>query len=211
MSKMTAEEKEEAKRLAKEKAAKFRAGTELRKERAVEISKRLQGKARPIIVEVGVEIGRFSLAILEAVPSGMLYMVDNWLPYKSQPAEYLDTKDPSAFRDAAQQEQRYQQACLVVSKFPKRARILKMDSTVAANSFENGCIDLVFIDGDHSYRGVKRDIAAWWPKVKPGGWIGGHDYKNPSTKFDFSGVDRAVEEEFANVEVGFDYTWWRKK
>ena len=36
--------------------------------------------------------------------------------------------------------------------------------------------DLVYIDADHTYESVKDDIAAWFPKVKPGGWITGHDY-----------------------------------
>jgi hypothetical protein len=70
----------------------------------------------------------------------------------------------------------------------------------------DGSVDLVFIDADHSYEGVKADIEAWLPKVKVGGWIGGHDYKSPR----FPGVERAVHERFDQVEHGANSTWfWR--
>lgn len=43
-------------------------------------------------------------------------------------------------------------------------------------------IALLFIDGDHSYEGVKGDTLLWEPKVKPGGVILYHDYDHPETK-----------------------------
>lgn len=35
--------------------------------------------------------------------------------------------------------------------------------------------DVAFIDGDHTYRGVKRDFELWSPLVKPGGIVAFHD------------------------------------
>jgi hypothetical protein len=40
---------------------------------------------------------------------------------------------------------------------------------------EPGTVDLLFIDGDHRYAGVRSDIALWTPKVRPGGIVCGHD------------------------------------
>ena len=37
-------------------------------------------------------------------------------------------------------------------------------------------VDFVFIDGNHAYEYVKNDILKYWPKVKKGGFLGGHDY-----------------------------------
>ena len=37
-------------------------------------------------------------------------------------------------------------------------------------------VDFVFIDGNHHYSYVKKDIPCYWPKVKAGGWLTGHDY-----------------------------------
>lgn len=38
-------------------------------------------------------------------------------------------------------------------------------------------VDFLFIDGDHSYMGVKLDYYMYKDFVKPGGWIGFHDIK----------------------------------
>jgi predicted O-methyltransferase YrrM len=45
----------------------------------------------------------------------------------------------------------------------------------AARLIADGSFDLVFVDADHGYDAVKRDIAAWLPKVRRGGILCGHD------------------------------------
>jgi predicted O-methyltransferase YrrM len=50
-------------------------------------------------------------------------------------------------------------------------------------------IDLLFIDGDHSYEGCLGDIDAWLPHVRPGGWVAFHDSGQ-------EGVARALRERF---------------
>jgi predicted O-methyltransferase YrrM len=80
-----------------------------------------------------------------------------------------------------------------------------MPSIEAAERLD-GVFDLVFLDGDHSYEGCRDDIFAWWPKVRPGGILCGHDYGS------FNGVTRAV-----NLHVPHAVTqlpasiWWRQK
>jgi len=59
-----------------------------------------------------------------------------------------------------------------------------------------GSVDLVFVDGGHSYQGVMDDIFAWTITVKPGGIIAFHDYGTPS----LPGVARAVDEVFGDTE-----------
>lgn len=46
----------------------------------------------------------------------------------------------------------------------------------------NASAALVFIDADHSFDAVCRDIDAWRPKVKPGGWLAGHDISLDSVR-----------------------------
>ena len=53
---------------------------------------------------------------------------------------------------------------------------IRKDSSLAAADYEDGSVDFVFIDGDHSYEGCKKDILAWLPKMKPNGVFSGHDY-----------------------------------
>ncbi|MBA0085864.1 MAG: class I SAM-dependent methyltransferase [Acidobacteria bacterium Pan2503] len=57
-------------------------------------------------------------------------------------------------------------------------------------------VDAVFIDADHEYESVCKDIDAWLPKVKPGGIIAGHDYTP-----ELPGVIRAVNERFERFEL----------
>ncbi|WP_197231395.1 class I SAM-dependent methyltransferase [Novipirellula artificiosorum] len=72
---------------------------------------------------------------------------------------------------------------------------VRLPSTKATRCFEDGELDFVFIDGDHSYQSVKADLTAWHPKLRPGGILLGHDY-DPER---FPGVVNAVEG-FANQQ-----------
>jgi hypothetical protein len=65
--------------------------------------------------------------------------------------------------------------------------IIEADSAEAAARFIGTGLAFVFIDAAHDYESVKRDIAAWLPKMKPGGIIAGHDIQ-------WHEVDRAVTE-----------------
>jgi hypothetical protein len=73
-------------------------------------------------------------------------------------------------------EEIYNEAIKNVSEFAERAKIIRDFSHSASELFEDQSLDLVYIDADHSYSGCYSDIKAWFPKVKPGGLICGHDY-----------------------------------
>jgi beta-1,4-mannosyl-glycoprotein beta-1,4-N-acetylglucosaminyltransferase len=60
-------------------------------------------------------------------------------------------------------------------------------SVDVATTFDDGSLDLVFIDAAHDHDSVKADIEAWLPKVKTGGTLAGHDHSHPP-------VGRAVAE-----------------
>jgi predicted O-methyltransferase YrrM len=53
---------------------------------------------------------------------------------------------------------------------------IKALSWDGAAFYEDNSLDFVFIDAAHDYESVKKDINAWFPKVKKGGVIAGHDY-----------------------------------
>jgi hypothetical protein len=61
----------------------------------------------------------------------------------------------------------------------KNVIVHEADSVVVAQALADARLDAVFIDGDHTFDAVTRDVAAWWPKVKKGGIIAGHDYDYP--------------------------------
>lgn len=68
------------------------------------------------------------------------------------------------------------------------------DSVRAARLFPDGGVDFCFIDGDHSYESVTADLSAWWPKIKPGGILAGHDYRQRNSWL--IDVTRAVHDFF---------------
>jgi hypothetical protein len=66
-------------------------------------------------------------------------------------------------------------------------RIHEGDSAQSAEDFADGSLDFVFIDAAHDYASVVKDLAAWFPKLKPDGIFAGHDYP-------WHEVKRAVDE-----------------
>jgi hypothetical protein len=75
-----------------------------------------------------------------------------------------------------------------------RAQVLVGDSGKLHASFD-GPVHMLFIDGDHSYEAVRRDIAGWAPKLPAGGVIAFHDFKTePKVAAKHAGIKRAVLE-----------------
>jgi len=82
-------------------------------------------------------------------------------------------------------------------------RTLAMHSVAAAATFPEHSLDYVFIDADHSYLSVAADIQAWWPRVRPGGYMGGDDH---SAGTEENGVAQAVRE-FSDAQ-GLAVRFW---
>lgn len=66
-------------------------------------------------------------------------------------------------------------------------------SVNAANLYEDNSLDFVYIDASHDYENVINDLKAWLPKIKVGGYIGGHDFSDA-----WIGVKNAVIDFFKN-------------
>ena len=72
---------------------------------------------------------------------------------------------------------------------------LKMDSMDAVDKFDDESIDVLFLDGCHGYPYTKNEILAWLPKVRIGGIILGHDFK------DCGDVQRAAREALGEIQT----------
>ena len=72
----------------------------------------------------------------------------------------------------------------------------------AAQYFEDGSVDVIFVDGGHSYEVVKADILAWLPKMKKGGIMAGHDFNA------WQGVNKAVTEIFGTPHKVENDCWF---
>jgi len=93
--------------------------------------------------------------------------------------------------------------------FPQLA-VYREDSLSAAARWDDGHFDFVFIDADHSYESVKRDITGWYPKVRSGGLLCGHDYGPPprGKHPGHPGVAVAVKEIFGDKHISTPSTVW---
>jgi hypothetical protein len=151
-------------------------------------------------VEIGVCEGINASTILETLNISTLHLVDPYLPYLDDLGQ---TKDFSAGKA---------KAVAALKDYESRIQWHLKPSLEAAEEVEDNSLDFVYIDGNHSYNSVKEDIDAWMPKVKAGGFLGGHDYYFEDTAF--IGVIQAVNE-FINkskyvLHRGFT-DWWIKK
>lgn len=81
-------------------------------------------------------------------------------------------------------------------------------SQVAASHIPDESLDFVYIDALHDEMNMTIDIACWYPKLKVGGLIGGHDYKDDPN----STICRAVQHFFGKVDTKVvDTDWWHVK
>lgn len=158
--------------------------------------------------EIGVLNGNTAYRLLLARPLLRHIMIDPWKVPDSTDS-WAAQKDQNASKPQSEHDAAYKITKNKVAFAGKRAVIWRMQSKEAITKVEDVSLDFVFVDGDHSYIGTKLDIKLWLPKIKKGGWIGGHDY-NHEKRSDFNGIDKAVNETFAkeSIETDDNHTWF---
>lgn len=117
-------------------------------------------------VEVGTFKGEFSKEIMENW-GGTLWMVDVW---RGLGDEYKDASNHNIHTNA------YAEAMKNIEGYEDRAIMVRGTSEVTSEMFEDESLDFVFIDANHAYDYVVQDIELWYQKVKPNGYLLGHDY-----------------------------------
>ncbi len=149
-------------------------------------------------VELGAKDGKFSEHLLGVFPDLRMTCVDLFASREKQEREGFETYEEWDFEQIRREYDKR------IAPFRDRVTTLVMDTKDAAGAFDTGSVDFIFIDAEHTYEGVKADIAAWYDKVRPGGIIAGHDFSHK-----WPGVERAVGESFnlLTVVLGADHTW----
>lgn len=148
-------------------------------------------KPNGTIVELGAWKGRSSaFLVIEAKnksPNIKINIVDTWLGSEEHTEEMKDNL-----------YQKFKSNMTRLDGFYKEHR---MTTDEAVSLFDDASLDGVFIDADHSYEAVKKDITNWMPKVRKGGILAGHDYIQT-----FEGVIRAVNESISDF-VTMEQCW----
>lgn len=133
--------------------------------------------------ECGIAEGLFSADILE-MGSAKHYLIDSW--------EKLNQTGDGGFPQEWHDDNYYATVARMV-KYGERAVILKGMTDHMAHQIPDNSLDLVYLDADHSFSGVHRDLRSYWQKLKSGGVLAGHDFLNEAY-----GVRPAVLE-FADI------------
>lgn len=151
-----------------------------KKERLLLYKLSLSLKEGSTIVEIGSYLGASAsfLACGAKEKHHIVYCVDTWKNEGMSEGE----------RDT------FEEFCKNIEPLKDYIRILRGKSADMALVFD-GEIDLLFIDGDHSYEMVKLDVLYWLPKLKENGIVVFHDYGWAE------GVKRVVDEYIKPIAV----------
>lgn len=126
-----------------------------------------------VCAEIGVWEGDFSERILEIVKPRELHLIDPWEFQSEFSNRMYGGKVAKSQRDM---ETIYQK---VRKRFEGNGVVTlhRGYSSAVLKTFEDGFFDWVYIDGNHYYEFVLRDLQLSWQKVRSGGFVTGDDYE----------------------------------
>ena len=157
--------------------------------------------------EIGVKQGKFSKILMDGWLGCKLCLIDPW-----------EDQDKSIYDESVHDhDSDYQTMLLNLKDYSNRYEIIKQYSTDAHSNFTKNSLDFIYIDGNHSYEGVKSDLELFYPKLKNGGIMMGDDYHQHDIEkvFDANfGVTKAVNEfcfkNNHNVSINYYGDWYYK-
>lgn len=143
-----------------------------------------------VFAEIGVFQGKFANTITKVLEPKQLILIDLFEGIMGS-----GDQDGNNF-EFCNLEDVYTHLCRVSLQYPA-LKVMKGDSVTMLSQFPDNTFDMIYIDGDHSYEGCKRDLNIAFNKIKHAGWVMGHDYemnmKKAQILYDF-GVKQAVDE-----------------
>lgn len=120
-------------------------------------------------LEIGVWKGAFARHVLKMTPTiSRYYMLDPWRP--------LPNWNKPLNADHTQFEMAYRAAIDATSFAGERAIVLRGTTTEVIDQVADEALDFIYVDGDHTLRGISIDLVNAYRKLKPGGYLGGDDF-----------------------------------
>lgn len=152
----------------------------------------------PVAVEIGVDVGHTTEFLLSSHKTLKLTCID---PFEN----YIDWNG----NNLNERSSIYDEFMNRTKPFGDRMRHIRKTSDDAVNDIADNSLDLIFIDGLHTYEQVLKDMQNYCPKMKDGAVFAGHDYNV------IQDVKRAVQEFAARknkeiLETECDVWYWYK-
>ena len=139
-----------------------------------------------VYAEIGVFQGTFSKSLHTLLAPSKLVLLDlfqGFAPSGDQDGNNVVSQDMNKSYELLSAKPEY--------------TVLKGDSSTTLGTFDDNMFDMIYVDGDHSYEGCKKDLEMAYRKIKNGGYLMGHDYElnmnKARTRWSF-GVHQAVDE-----------------
>jgi len=183
-------------------------------------------------LEIGVQKGKFSAAILKRWKSCKVYnLVDAWEKQDPTYAESANVADSEHLGHMEQAKSLTRSAANPATK----VNFIRGYSNVVHRNFGDESVDFIYVDARHDYCSVREDLELYWPKISCGGIFAGHDYMSadehelltserwdmcPNNHIIHSGAVKAAVDEFAEnngVQLLITYrepsynSWYFKK
>ncbi len=136
----------------------------------IELINKISKNKKVKIAEIGVWKGAFAAQILKNCPNvEKYYLVDPW-------RHLTDWKKPMNLNDD-KFNKIYKETMKTLDFAKDKICVLRGTTLEVVDQINDSELDLVYIDGDHTAKGVVIDLIKLFPKVKEGGVIGGDDYE----------------------------------
>jgi SAM-dependent methyltransferase len=151
-------------------------------------------------LEIGCWKGRSScflaVEIINSKKDINLYCVDTWKGSQEH-INFQDIKDDNLYETFLQTIQPVKHIITPIRDYSVNASCI----------FNDEFFDFIFIDASHKYEDVKNDIECWYPKLKKGGFIAGHDYGNGWNETE-KAVNEWILENNLSLEIsGKEFVW----
>lgn len=118
--------------------------------------------------EVGVQQGYNAEKILYFWKNCQSFLlIDLWSHQDNNYRDFANNQDHQTF---------YEDAMFKMQPWRNITSVYRMKSIEAAQKIPDYSLDFVYIDARHDYCAVSEDIESYWPKLRPGGIMSGHDY-----------------------------------
>lgn len=147
------------------------------------------------VAEIGVFMGRNANSILKELNVNKIYLIDPYEKYNEYLGDGVYNELLKAKSIAHKNLKKHRNKIMWVEEF----------SNPAVNNIKDK-LDFIYIDGNHKYEYVRKDINLCWEKLNIGGILAGHDIADPNVSRAL--IEFVLEKKIKMVYFGDKLDWW---